>query len=87
MTAVLIAAAIISMALAFVRLLKGPSHADRVVALDVIFAATLALAVAAARATGRELFLDVGIGLALVGFVATIAWARLIDAQRTRESA
>jgi multicomponent Na+:H+ antiporter subunit F len=87
MTAVLIAAAIISMALAFVRLLKGPSHADRVVALDVIFAATLALAAAAARATGRELFLDVGIGLALVGFVATIAWARLIDAQRTRESA
>jgi len=86
-TTVLIAAAVLAMALAFVRLLKGPTHADRVVALDVILAATLALAVAATRATGRELFLDVAIGLALVGFVATIAWARLIDAQRRRESA
>jgi multicomponent Na+:H+ antiporter subunit F len=29
--------------------------------------------------SGRELFLDVAIGVALVGFVATVAWARMID--------
>jgi multicomponent Na+:H+ antiporter subunit F len=37
------------------------------------------MAVAAALNTGRVLFLDVAVGLAVVGFVATIVWARLID--------
>jgi multicomponent Na+:H+ antiporter subunit F len=68
-----------AMALAAVRLFKGPSQADRIVALDVVFSANIVLTAAAALATGRVLFLDIGIGLAIVGFVATIVWARLID--------
>lgn len=72
-------------ALATVRIVRGPLHADRVVALDIFLAAAVALCIAAALATGRTVFLDVGIGLALVGFVATIGWARLIDrAARSR---
>jgi multicomponent Na+:H+ antiporter subunit F len=46
--------------------------------LDILLAAGVALCVAASLATARTAFLDVGIGLALVGFVATIGWARLI---------
>lgn len=75
----LVAGALLSIALAFVRILRGPSQADRIIALDVIFSASIALAAAAALATRRPLFLDIGIGLAIVGFVATIVWARLID--------
>jgi multicomponent Na+:H+ antiporter subunit F len=75
----LVAGALAAMALAVVRILRGPSQADRIIALDVIFSACIALAAAAALATGRALFLDIGIGLAIVGFVATIVWARLID--------
>ncbi len=71
--------------LSTLRLLRGPSHADRVVALDVFLAAAIALSVAASLATGRTVFLDVAIGLALVGFVATIGWARLI--RETSDSA
>lgn len=74
-----VAGALLALLLALVRLLRGPTQADRVVALDVVFSASLALTVAAALSTGRVLFLDVGIGLAVVGFVATIVWARLID--------
>jgi len=65
--------------MAGVRLLAGPTHADRVVALDIFLAAAIALAVAASLGTGRTVFLDVAIGLALVGFVATIGWARLVQ--------
>lgn len=79
---ILVTAAVVSVALAFARLLRGPTHADRVVALDVVFAASVALAAAAALETGLALFLDVGIGMALVGFVATISWARLLDRGR-----
>lgn len=79
---ILVTAAVVSVALAFARLLRGPTDADRVVALDVVFASSVALAAAAALETGLALFLDVGIGMALVGFVATIAWARLLDRGR-----
>lgn len=75
----LVAGALGAIALAVVRILRGPSQADRIIALDVIFAASIALTAAAALGTGRALFLDIGIGLAIVGFVATVVWARLID--------
>lgn len=75
----LIIGAVVAAGLASVRILSGPTHADRVVALDIFLAASIALAVAASLATGRTVFLDVAIGLALVGFVATIGWARLVQ--------
>lgn len=75
----LVVGALLAAALAIVRIVGGPTHADRVVALDIFLAAGIALAIAASLATGRTVFLDVAIGLALVGFVATIGWARLIE--------
>lgn len=75
---VLVLAAVIAAGIASVRIIVGPTHADRVVALDIFLAAAIALAVAASLGTGRTVFLDVAIGLALVGFVATIGWARLV---------
>lgn len=75
----LVLAAAVAAALATVRILRGPSHADRIVALDIFLAAAITLAVAASLASGRTVFLDVAIGLALVGFVATIGWARLLE--------
>jgi multicomponent Na+:H+ antiporter subunit F len=65
--------------LASLRLVRGPMAADRVVALDIFLATGSALSVAAALATRRHEFLDVGLGLALTGFVGTLAWARLIE--------
>lgn len=81
--AVLTALAVLATLVATVRILRGPSHADRVVALDIFLAAAIALCVAASLGTGRTVFLDVAIGLALVGFVATVGWARLIDRSAT----
>lgn len=72
-------------ALGTLRFLRGPSDTDRVVALDILFAAAIGLCVAAALASGRALFLDVAIGLSLVGFVATVAWARMIDRRGRQE--
>jgi multicomponent Na+:H+ antiporter subunit F len=69
----------------FYRLLAGPTRADRVIALDLLFAVAVVLTICAALASGSPAFLDVAIGLSLVGFVATIAWARLVDQQVTRE--
>lgn len=72
--------------LAICRLVKGPSHADRIIALDVLFAVAIAWCVMAALSYGRILFLDLALVLALIGFVATVAWARLIDGSENPES-
>lgn len=72
-------AALLALALAVWRLIRGPRHADRIVALDIFLAAALVLAVAASLLTRRTVFLDVAIGLALVGFVGTLSLARLIE--------
>lgn len=76
---VLVLASLVAIGLATWRIVRGPRHADRVVALDIFLAAAVALCVAASLATARTVFLDVAIGLALVGFVATVGWARLVD--------
>jgi len=65
----------------FHRLLAGPTPTDRVVGLDLLFAVAIVLSMLAALASGRTVYLDVAIGLAVVGFVATLAWARLIQGQ------
>jgi multicomponent Na+:H+ antiporter subunit F len=69
----------------FYRLLTGPTRADRVIGLDLLFAVAVVLSICAALASGSPAFLDVAIGLSLVGFVATIAWARLIDRQARQQ--
>lgn len=78
-TTVLVIASLLALALASVRIVAGPTNADRIVALDIFLAAGVALAVAASLLAERTVFLDVAIGLALVGFVGTIGWARLVQ--------
>ena len=74
----LIMAAII---LAVVRLARGPSLPDRVVALDLITVLAVPFAALLALAYGEAAFLDVAIALALVAFLATIAFARFAERQ------
>ena len=69
----------VACALATWRIVRGPKQADRVIALDIFLVAALTLCVTAGLVTGRTVFVDVGIGLALVGFVGTVGWARLIQ--------
>lgn len=70
---------VVAALLAIGRLARGPRHADRVVALDIFLTAAVALCIAASLATARTVYLDVAIGLSLVGFVGTIGWARLVE--------
>ncbi len=72
---------IVAAMVAFYRLLAGPSRSDRVIAFDLLFAVAVVFCICASLASDSTAFLDVAIGLSLVGFLATIAWARLIDRQ------
>jgi multicomponent Na+:H+ antiporter subunit F len=83
--ALLVLSILACVALGVLRFVRGPSDADRIIALDILFAAAIALCAAAALYTQRVLFLDIAIGVALVGFVATLAWARLVELRRARD--
>lgn len=72
-------AVFLAVALAFWRLLRGPSLPDRVVALDMMTVAIAAFCGLAAVRTGEAAFLDVALVLALVGFIATVALARFAE--------
>jgi multicomponent Na+:H+ antiporter subunit F len=77
---------LLGMVCAFVRIVRGPSLADRVVALDMLTMLMVAFAGVYVVATGEPAFLDVAIALALIGFLATVAFARYAE-RRERQPA
>ncbi len=78
-TAVAFAGLVLSALLCLVRLARGPSLADRVVALDALVLVVVSgIAVHAVR-TGDGTYLDVLVVVALLGFVGTVTVARFIE--------
>ena len=67
------------------RMIVGPGYADRFIALDMLTGIAVAACGLTAVVTGRREFLDVGLGLALIAFVATIAFAAFLE-KKERET-
>jgi multicomponent Na+:H+ antiporter subunit F len=71
--------------LAFVRLVRGPTLPDRVVALDLMGVLAVGMLAAYAVATDQPALLDPAEVLALVGFLGTVAFARYLERRRRDE--
>lgn len=69
----------ISMLLALYRLLRGPSLADRVVALDLISILSVGLIVVYAIAAEQPVYLSAAIIVGLVAFIGTVAFSYFIE--------
>ena len=68
----------IALALGIVRLVLGPTLADRVLALDLITTLAMGFIAVFAIRTGFSLYLDIAIAIALLGFLSTVALARYL---------
>jgi len=66
-------------ALLVVRIIIGPSVADRVVAVDALLVVVISGLAVNAAATGRTAFVDVAVVVGLLGFVGTGVAARFIE--------
>lgn len=77
----------LAIVLAFIRLVLGPSLPDRVVALDLITVLAVAFSALFAIAADEPAFLDVAIALALIAFLATVAFARYAERHNLRDEA
>lgn len=65
----------ISMLMIFIRLFKGPSLIDKVVALDLLVIIAIGIFSAYAILTQSIVIIDISLILALIAFLSTVAFA------------
>jgi multicomponent Na+:H+ antiporter subunit F len=68
----------LSFLLTVLRVLKGPTLPDRILALDMLVAVAIGFIAVLGVRTGYTVNVDIAIALGLVGFLATVAFARFV---------
>ncbi len=68
----------LSVLLSFIRLLKGPDLADRILALDTLYINAIALIVLLGLHLGSPLYFEAALLIAVMGFVGTIALSKYL---------
>ncbi len=67
-----------ALAMALIRIVRGPTSFDRVVALDLIGGICLCVIVMFAIHFDQQVLLDAAFVIALVSFIGTVAFARYL---------
>ena len=68
----------VALVLIVVRIVRGPTLPDRILALDMLIAAVIGFIATMGVKTGYTLYVDIAIALGLVGFLSTVAFARVV---------
>lgn len=69
----------VALALTAFRLFRGPSAADRILAIDLLAVTTAAAVLLYVLVSGERVFLDVVVVLGIIVFFGTVALARTIS--------
>ncbi|MFC4995533.1 monovalent cation/H+ antiporter complex subunit F [Rubritalea tangerina] len=69
----------VAIVLSAYRVVKGPTLLDRIIALDLLAALTMAQCVLLTLVSGFVAYLDIAIGIALISFIATVALVRYLE--------
>jgi multicomponent Na+:H+ antiporter subunit F len=77
---------LLSIGIALLRLVRGPTLPDRIVALDLVTLVCVAVIALFSIRLARPVFLDAAIALALVAFLGTVAYARFLE-RRAQQAA
>ena len=68
----------LAMLAAIIRIVRGPTLADRILGLDTITVLAVGIIGLFAVRTGLTLYADIAIAVALVGFLSTTAFSRYL---------
>jgi multicomponent K+:H+ antiporter subunit F len=68
----------IAMALAALRMFRGPRAQDRVLALDTLYVNSMLLLMVFGIRTGKVLYFEASLVIGMLGFVATVALAKFL---------
>lgn len=69
---------LVAMLLAAWRLLRGPSTADRILALDTLYVNSVALLILVGIQFDTVLYFEAALIIAMMGFVSTVALAKYL---------
>jgi multicomponent K+:H+ antiporter subunit F len=69
---------LLAMALALVRLLRGPSAQDRILALDYLYVSALLMVLAIGLRYASDIYLEAALLIGLFGFVSSSALAKFL---------
>ncbi len=72
-------------ALCFYRVIKGPSVADRVVAIDIIGIIVVGICVVLSIKTGKAFLIDIGIAWIILSFIGTLTMAKYLGRRKLDE--
>ncbi|MCR9147715.1 MAG: K+/H+ antiporter subunit F [Rhodobacteraceae bacterium] len=72
------AALSVSQVMAMVRLVIGPSVGDRILSLDTMVVNAIGLIVLLGISQGTQIYFEVAMIIAMLGFVSTVALARFV---------
>jgi len=67
------------------RILRGPTPADRAVALDILGILILGFSAILGIPTGREWYIDIGIAWALQSFISILALGKYLEGRNFNE--
>ncbi len=67
-----------SFLLTVLRVILGPTLPDRILALDMLVSVVIGFIAVIGIRSGFTLYIDIAIALGLVGFLATVAFARFV---------
>lgn len=75
-----VAFVLVSLALlmSFIRLIKGPSIPDRILALDTLYINSIALLILFGMYLGSALYFEAALLIAVMGFVGTVALSKYL---------
>lgn len=67
------------------RISRGPTAADRVVAIDILGILIIGFCAILTITTGRSWYIDIGIAWALQSFISTLAFAKYLEGRGFEE--
>lgn len=75
----------LSILLVFYRFFKGPTISDRVVAVDLLVTIGIGIIAVYSILSHQSTFLDIALILALIGFLATVAYSFYIQKGKSKD--
>ena len=76
---------ILACILCLYRVWKGPTGADRIVAIDILGIMIIGLCAILTISTGRSWYIDIGIAWALQSFISTLALSKYLEGKEFDE--
>ncbi len=71
--------------LSLYRIVRGPTGADRIVAIDILGIMIVGLCAVLTISTGRSWYIDIGIAWALQSFISTLALSKYLEGKGFEE--